>query len=276
MLWLSVLALAVVLVGLVVWLSQLTPSHQGNWQSVHEKLPIISLHADQIAIQNVRDFRYSSPQNPSEPRWIEQGINITEVSRLWFALSHFADRGMAHSLISFEFTDGTYLALSIEARLEQGQEYDPVLGLFRQFEMIYLFGTEQDLIGLRSAIRKEPIFLYPLALPKKQVQALLWQLLTSAQQQQQQPAFYNTVFNNCLTHLLRQSQQFSWWELLTDWRLLVPGYSYQVAQERGWLPAESEPAIQEYRIDPAISPDDPAFSTQIRAGCPHCEPYHLP
>lgn len=265
----SVLLLVVVM---AFWLSTLQASHKGNWIQMHATLPTIERDQDTILIRSIRNFSYEADNKPSEVVYFDDEFSVSKVKRLWFGLSHFADMGMAHNLVSFEFEDGRFLSLSVEARMEVGQQYSPILGMIRQFEMIYVFGTEQDIIGLRSYVRKEPFYLYPMTLSKSQVESLLVAFLEGAQHLEHEPRFYNTVFNNCLSDLLLKSGAFSHLDILTDWRLLLPGYSHEVAQELGYINQNSNiETIQAWaRVDPTIAPEDPEFSLKIRKGCASC------
>jgi hypothetical protein len=259
-------------VSLYIWASMQNASHQGDWLAVHNVMPQIEFQQDRVAISSLRNFRYDSDQRPRQIRYFQDTFPLAGANRLWFGLSHFADWGMAHNLVSFEFDDGRFLTLSVEARMEQGQEYDPLLGLFNQFEMIYILGAEADIIGLRSHVRREQVFLYPMTLPREQVQSLLVTFLRDAQTLQDNPRFYNTVFSNCLSHLLLLSGAFSKWDIVTDWRLLAPGYSDQVAQSLGYIDS-SVPLSQlkaTVKIAPDIAPEDPQFSAKIRGDCADC------
>jgi hypothetical protein len=63
------------------------------------------------------------------------------------------NRALAHTMLSFGFEDGDYLGVSVEVRLEKGETYRPTLGLFGQFELIYVIADERDLIRVRTEYR---------------------------------------------------------------------------------------------------------------------------
>ena len=54
---------------------------------------------------------------------------------------------MVHTILSYEFEDGRRLACSIEVRRKKGSRYHPLKGIFRAYELIYVWGTERDIIG---------------------------------------------------------------------------------------------------------------------------------
>ena len=70
---------------------------------------------------------------------------------------------MAHTLVSFGFDDGQYLAVSVEARRQDWQSYSPLWGLFRSYELMFVLGDERDLVRLRTNIRRERVYLYRVA-----------------------------------------------------------------------------------------------------------------
>ncbi|WP_221795377.1 DUF4105 domain-containing protein [Oceanobacter mangrovi] len=272
--WLFWLGLPLILLGVaVMYLAGLQPSNDGNWIPEHRRPALVELNNNHVRIGDMRDFRYISDGHPAGLSYLDDEFEISQAQRLWFGLSHFADYGMAHNLVSFEFDDGRYLVMSLEARMEQGQSYNPLLGLLRQYEMTWVLGTEQDLLGLRSHVRQERLYLYPMTLPPAQVQQLLRMFLQDARQLAEQPRFYNTVLDNCLSHLLLLSGAFDTLDVLTDWRLLLPGYSDEVAYELGYLNQTQtiEQIRQTVRVNPLVTPDADDFSQAIRNGCTDCE-----
>lgn len=258
--------LLLVIITCSVFISTQKASHKGDWTKAHAILPQVEILDGIAKIQSLRDFSYDANGQPNQIRYYDDEFNIDEVKRLWFALSHFADMGMAHNLLSFEFNDGRFLALSLEARMEAGQEYDPLMGLFHQFEMIYVLGSEEDIIGLRSHVRREPVYLYPMTLSQQTVEDTLVTFLKDAQQLSKSPRFYNTLFNNCLSQLLLSSGAFNHFDIVTDWRLMLPGYSHEVAHELGYIDQSKDlQTIQnEALIDSNISPRIASFSQTIR------------
>jgi len=116
--------------------------------------------------------------------------------------------GIAHSFLSFEFDtrDGPrYLALSIEARLRPDQEFKPLVGMFRRYTKISVFSAEQDVTGLRFHVRGERILLYPVDSPSKKLETFFQAMVEDANALHEALAFYNTVLENCLTNLLKNT-----------------------------------------------------------------------
>lgn len=266
--WLGLsLLLSGLLIGMLLLIHVLhTPSHEGPWQTAQQLLPEIRIDGGSLQIKQLRDFRYSPDGQIREVRYLQQDYALEALHAVWLGISHFSDKGLAHTFLSFEFTDGRYLVASVEARMRPEQSYHPVQGLLRQYHKIIVLGTEADIIGLRSHVRGERVLLYPLQLNALQRRHLLRGLITDAQAISAQPAFYNSLLDNCTTSLLRHDPQHSIWRGLLDYRILLPGHSDAYAQQRGWLDPERD--LRQWRhqvgVNANADPDDADFSQQIR------------
>ena len=263
----------IILIPLIVWILYLvlkTPTNTANWQTQYELLPTVDLEGDNISIKNMRDFRYHANDSIAEVRYLDQDYQLSKFKKAWYGISHFGANNLAHVFISFEFEDNQFLVVSIEARLEkEHQSYNPIKGAFRAFNKTVVLSTEQDVIGLRTHIRKERVHLYPLNVPELYTKPLLLNFLREAQVLNRKPRFYNTLVDNCMTGLLAQSDQFrnifSWFDL----RIILPGGSDEIAHELDFF--DSSKTLEQLResslIDPSgFSIDDDDFSDKIRQG----------
>ena len=229
---LAVLAVgAIAMATLVVELR--TPSQEGDWQAVHAVLPRAEIEGERLTIRNLRNFTYDDDGAVSEARHEDRSYDLSGLESLWYGLSHFAPLGLAHSFLSFGFADGRYLALSVEARLETHQTYSPLLGLMRAYELIYVAADERDVIGLRSHVRDEDVLLYEIEVPPERAKELLLIMLATMNELHDRPRFYDTLLDNCTTNILQHAERLSRWDLLTDYRVLLPGYSDGLAYELG-------------------------------------------
>ncbi len=69
---------------------------------------------------------------------------------------------VGHTFLSFIFDNAPPLSISIETRPEVGEGFAPIASMFKQFELIYVVGTERDVVGVRTNHRSEPTYLYRL------------------------------------------------------------------------------------------------------------------
>lgn len=268
--WLIVLFLALILAVGIASLLALRPSHEGDWSTAQARIPLItSPHTGHYAISGIRDFRYHADGSVAEVRYLDEVIDLDGLQRIWLGISHFAPMGLAHTFLSFEFADQHFMVASVEARLNTTQSYSPLKGLLRRYHKMIVLGTEADIIGLRAHIRQERVLLYPLQLTADEQRYVLREVLNDARDIAQQPAFYNTLLDNCLTNLAKHDPAFRHWWSFTDYRLLLPGFSDGLAWQKGWVSNQitlSE-ARQRAQIDPtSAQPDQGHFSNNIRAG----------
>ena len=172
--------------------------------------------------------------------------------------------------MSFEFNNGRFLVLSIESRLRSNQKhYSPFKGFFRSYTKFFVLATESDVIGLRSHIRGEDIYLYPLKVELDEARLMLLAFLKRAKKLNTQSVFYNTLIGNCLTDLLRESNRFNHWHQWLDYRIIFPGYADRLLYKMGMIDSKLDfKTLRETaRVKPEdYSIDDKDYSHRIRSG----------
>src|SRR5262249_34941286 len=136
---------------------------------------------------------------------------------------------IAHTILSFGFDDGRYLAISIETRKEKGEEYSAVAGFFRRYELIYVVADERDVIRLRTNYRGEDVYLYRIRGTPATLRAVLLDYAGRIDGLQDRPEWYNALTQNCTTAIPRHHGTRSW----RNWRLLANGYLDELAYEIG-------------------------------------------
>ena len=126
----------------------------------------VRITGDKLVLHNVRNNRYGPPGSPYATVWETREYDLGKLRRLWFAVEPFRPSFpvIAHNLISFEFEDD-FLALSAEARIEEGGSYSIFRGLVGAFELAYTFGDERDFFARRTNYLGHHLYLYPLGVP---------------------------------------------------------------------------------------------------------------
>jgi hypothetical protein len=254
------------------------PSHDRTWVPEQLRLPRVGIDGDVVRIADVRDFRHRAGA-AADQHWFDDQWSAAGVRRIWFALSPFNAklRALAHPFLSFEFDDGRFLAVSIEARKEPGESYSAVRGLLRRYETIMVIGTEEDLLGQRAVAWGDPLYLFPVRATREQARALFELLMARAQQIEAQPEFYNTVTNNCTTNLIAPINTLTSDDRRIGRRIgLMPGYAYETAYERGWIDTELglDEARRAFYVNDRVQRaiDAPDFSLAIRSGGAGADP----
>lgn len=245
------------------------PSNDRRWAIDHARLPEITVDDSLARIGNLRAFRYRSAVD-FEPHYLTRTLDLNQLTSVWLVLSRFSDRwrAPAHSFVSFGFGDTSFVAISIEARREVGEEYGLLAGLGRNFELIYVIGEERDLIGQRAAFGGFDVYLYPIRATPEQVRAMFRQMLARAGELGQRPEFYHTVTNSCISNLVLHVNEVAPGSIPAGLKLLAPGYADEVARGLGLIDSTLtvEAARVRYRINDRARAflDFPDFSTRIR------------
>ena len=244
-----------------------TPRNDRAWKPEYQRLPLATIEGNQVTVENLRNFSFGEHGKVLDARYEERRFDLSKLRRLWYGISHFGDFGLAHTFLSFEFDGGQFVTISIEARQEQGESYGPLKGLLGEYELAFIVGDERDIIGQRLHPRGERVYLYPLSVPPDQIRAFFLVLLDKANELRESPTFYNTITDSCTTSFLKFVERVSTLRRVLDYRILLPGYSDDLAWQLGFIEGEGslEDLRARARLDPADAAiDDPDFSKKIR------------
>lgn len=246
------------------------PSNDRSWVSGQQLLPRAHRNGDSVLIRNVRDFRYDADGTPIE-RYQDRAYDLDQIESVWFIVAPFEPerRGPAHSFLSFGFADSQYVAISVEARREQGEDYSLLKGMLRRYEIMYVIGDERDLIGLRSNIRGDEVYVYPIRTSKEKVRTLFVQMLERTNRLAREPEFYHTILNNCTTNILDHANQVATEKIPFSREVLLPGYADELALRLGLIDTDEDIAAarRRYLVNERARrfADAPDFSQRIRS-----------
>ncbi len=225
--------LAMVLLWALFRHLRLRPSNDRSWVNDNERLATAEFNDGEVTIRNVRDFGWRSGRDFDE-RWIDMKIKLGDVAKIWFVLEYFdpSRRQMAHTIMSFEMSDGTRLACSIEVRRERGEKYHPIKGLFRQYELIYVWATERDVIGVRTRCRKKSVthLFEAVVLGPGNERRMLESYLNRTNKLSKSPEWYNTITNTCTTNIVRHVNEVYPGRVPRAVSVLLPGLSPKLLQ----------------------------------------------
>lgn len=225
----------VALLGATIGWTAIEPSHARDWLAEQRLMPRATFDGSTVTIENVRTFRWG-PGSHVRPGWEARSYDLDGVASVWYVLTPFSRdrRGPAHAFVSFGFDDGRHVAVSIEARREQDEQYSIVRGMMKRYEIMYVIGDESDLIHQR-VLRGDDVYVYPMRASRSQARALFTDMLMRANELNARPEFYGTLRNNCTTNLLDHVNGIAREPIPYGRRVLLPGYSDEIAHERGLI-----------------------------------------
>ncbi len=264
--------------ALIDWLS-IQPSNQRTWQQDVEKLAYAEIDSPWVNVHNIRNFSYRS-EFDYQPAYYDKPFNLDELQGVDLFAVYWMGPAISHIILSFDFGNDQHLAVSIEARKETGEGYSTLNGFFRQYELIYVVADERDLIGLRTHYRQDPpeqVYRYRLHVPIENVRRLFLEYIKQINELNQNPAFYNTLTENCSSSVWLMSR------VNTDhvpfsWKILLSGYVPEYLYESGKLDtSQSFAELQQMGyVNPKVEQMaiDETFSRRIRV--PSLMPSHKP
>lgn len=249
-------------------LAPLTPSNDRNWKTVQARLARAEFKGDHVTVRDIRNFRHLA-DDQHEIDYYDKKFDLDAIRSVDFVVVPFAGApNMAHTMLSFGFEGGEHVVLSVEARYEQDETYNPVLGLMNQYELIYVLGDERDLIQLRTNVWLNDVYIYPAKATPPQVRELFVDVLRRANQLAERPEFYNTLTNNCTTNIVDHINRLVPNRVPLDQRILLNGQSDRLAYELGLLDAdrsfEETKAAARINYLAYLYRDSADFSTLIR------------
>lgn len=180
-------------------------------------------HGNQITIHNVRNFNWHSEEKFDES-WETRSYNLDNITGVNIITSYWMGPQIAHTLVSFNFSDQKPLVFSIETRKEKTESFSAIGGFFRQFELSLIAADEKDIVYTRSNVRGEQVYFFPIKMPKTESKALFEEYLLKSASLAKYPKWYNTLTSNCTTLVFDMIQAISPQKLPTDYRLFASGY----------------------------------------------------
>lgn len=265
--------LGLFLVVTVPWLLK-KPSATRNWEIESSKVPSVVLEGDLVTITNFRNFDYQPDGTPVE-KWETRQFHLSKLKHMDFFMTYWGGRTLVgHPIFAFDFGDEGHVAFSIESRREKGETYDLFRSLYKQYELVYIAGSESDLIRVRTNFRKgEDVFLYRLKIQETTTRLRFAEYLDSLNYFAEKPSWYNAVTANCTTAVRGQITTEERHSL--DWRILANGKLDEALHEIGIFDKSLPfPELKKRsHINPAAlaNPDPATFSETIRKGLPGFE-----
>ncbi|MCR9119698.1 MAG: DUF4105 domain-containing protein [bacterium] len=212
------------------------PSNDRNWNPNLAKLSTAEFNPDDtITVRNVRNTHYIS-EDEYIVRHDDKTYDLKDLETAWFFVVPFQEMPMlAHTMLSFGFGDGEFVAVSVEVRLEDGEVYSPFRGAGGNFEIMYVVADERDLIRLRTEHREADVYLYQARATPEQNRRLFIDVMTRVNELAEKPEFYDTLTNNCTTNIVKHVNALKPGRIPYGVGVLLPGLSDRLAYNLGLL-----------------------------------------
>ncbi len=235
---------------IVAW-SRVRPSNDRDWLANEAVMPSVTVRGRLVDVRNVRVTSYRSTDDYT-PAYDDRTFDLDRLVGVWFVVEPFSKwGGAAHTFLSFEFDGPEFVAISVEARKERGENYHFLKGLFRRYELLYVVGDERDLVRLRSNYRRDDVFLYPIRASRERARALFVEMLERANRLREHPEFYNTLTSNCTSNIVRHVNRLVPGRVPFSLRWMFPGYADRLAYDLGLIATDLpyESIRPRYRIN---------------------------
>lgn len=267
--WQGVVASILVLAVPFTWFFLLTPTNDRDWQDSVARVPVVEFDGDIVTIRDQRAFRYRAVDD-YDINWEERSYDLAQLTGVDVMFIYWGSPDIAHTMLSFAFSGGSHLVVSVETRVESSEQYGALRSFFKQYELIYILADERDVVALRTNQRGEDVYIFPLSIDPIKRRELLVEILTRADELGREPDFYRTIGANCTTTLLKNLDQVRGDH--SPWRIevLLNGRMPRMAYDRGQFPTDApyEEVVSRYRVnDRALEGGTgPGFSKRIREG----------
>jgi hypothetical protein len=252
------------------WWFSLQPSNNRDWLPDVAVLPYADIAGNRVVIHNIRNCDYRT-ETDYDVHYYDRTFDLDALRTVDLYLVTWGSPDIAHTMVSFGFTNGDYVCFSIETRKQKGEEYSAVKGFFRQYELTYVIADERDLVRLRTNYRQgEEVCLYRLQATPAQGRKLFLDYLHRANALHTHAEWYNALTDNCTIAIRTQrdvADRVPW-----DWRMLINGHLDELLYEHGTIVTNLPLAElkKQSNINARAQAAGPAadFSAVIRQGLP--------
>ncbi len=267
-------ALLLLFVIVTFWIYELsiTPPTTGDWQTHLATPSTAEFNGDMVTIKNVRNYRYYPTEKDIHPAYYDKTYDMSKIKKVWYTAEPFNEnKQAAHTYVSFEFENGDFFAITIEARKTKDQVYSIWKGFLRTYPLVYIVADERDVTLLRANLRKDKVYVYPVKLSDpKNAKILLENMLTEMNTLLVKPRWYNTVWSNCTSEIAKQVDKVSSGRVpLLTWKLVLTASADELALDHGLLDTNLsiDDARAKYQINEKSEKagDIPNYSKLIRA-----------
>jgi hypothetical protein len=189
-------------ITVAMWFRAINPKQHGDYPE-HLRMPSAELNGDYVTVHNVRNCDYGMLQD-FDVRYESRRFDLSQLESVDLLVNYRGPERAAHSFLSFGFKNGTYVAVSAENRPELTEAYDILKGFFKQYELIYIWADERDLVRLHTNYLDEDVYLFRIYNVDQQViRKLFISVLNRTMKLARFPEFYDAFQATCMNTIDR-------------------------------------------------------------------------
>ena len=166
-------------------------------KSGYQKYSHITKQGSYYTFHNFRDFRRTSEGSDQKQNRREETIDLEKLTSLDMYICPFMFYNLiGHTILTFGFSDGKRVCLTVESELKIDEEYHIFKGIYPGYRIRYIRGTEKDFLNLRIFRHEQP-YQYPVHLDTSNIKNLFIDMVRETNKAESKPEQYNLIFNNC-------------------------------------------------------------------------------
>jgi hypothetical protein len=214
-----------------------TPKSDREWGEEFAKITTVeNTERNTLILKNVRDWTYGE-KVVSSRNWLDLEVDPKTIKRVWFLTEPFSGwKAIGHTFLSFEFENGTTLSFSIEARRDSSEGYAAIDGMFNEYELAYMWGTERDFTTRRLLYLDHPLRRFPLEVSSEMAEILFRSFASGTNDLAEEPRFYNTLTENCTNTLAEIVNEMKPHTLPYNIAWNLPGYADLYLMDQRFIP----------------------------------------
>lgn len=218
------------------------PNTNQDWEDGGKEVAQVYIGKATATIARIKNFSYKETDKEYNIDFYDKDFPLTGVKNVYYMVNPFWGYNFAHTYLTFEFENGEYISVSVEARKNKTQSYNPLYGAFKTYNLLYLFADEKDITTLRTIVRDDKLYSYKLKLSEQEKNDLWQVVLERGEKTAKQPEFYNTLFSSCTTNVFVQMNKVLDEEkkISFDWKILVPEDSAKIFYDKKMLDIDYE------------------------------------
>ncbi len=255
-------SLGLVAILVAAWWISIKPSNNRDWALDVARGVTGEIRGAEVRLYNVRNFDWWTEQDFT-PRWEMRRYALDRLESVDLISSVWGNPAIAHTLISFGFSDGGHVVFSAEVRRERNESFSEIGGFFKEFELVMIAATENDIVRLRTDVRREQVSLFPLRLSPEQARTLFVSYIAMANQLAETPRFYQTITTNCTTVIFKLARLIEP-GIPLDWRILLSGYLPDYLYNHGVI--RTDLPLGEVRRKAMIAPQEVRSALEFSVG----------